>query len=489
MKNAKRILSVLIVLAVVVSCVFVLAACKKHECTSKCETCGKCTNKDCTEEACKEKCPGHESTPQAPEAGDIPTEDGKVTLYWTIKHTEGIDTSYSAYYFVGGVTGWKTGADSLAYELKQLGTSTTYYVLVPFENFGTSLGTSGTDEYKLVIGYNQASGQDSSKLGVNWGNEAYNVTKGDGENGNVTGALANAESGKALFVGEWEFSGKLGAPVPVEDIDLRLNFAANNELFTDKTVVYIVGGFFDNWGTTVSTADKKAVSEATRNTSITAIVSYSVHVDSIIAAESIDWSAVVFPTGLGDKKPVDAEGKEIAEPSVWDYYGIVTNAIQIKLNGGNCVVGISEGDGGSYVDLTGSSFKGAEEGIDITKAEGKVLELGTPVEVTFTVTFSAALPAGVKVFLCGSGIGDIAWDGTNPMDASTDRKTFTLKMSAFIGQELEFKVVVGTENAAGPTGWPSGAEFGLDGGKNAKVKVEKAGALNLFEDALTYTAA
>lgn len=31
-----------------------------HVCTSKCETCGKCTNESCTEEVCQTKCEGHE---------------------------------------------------------------------------------------------------------------------------------------------------------------------------------------------------------------------------------------------------------------------------------------------------------------------------------------------------------------------------------------------------------------------------------------------
>lgn len=31
-----------------------------HVCTSKCETCGKCTNESCTEEVCQPKCEGHE---------------------------------------------------------------------------------------------------------------------------------------------------------------------------------------------------------------------------------------------------------------------------------------------------------------------------------------------------------------------------------------------------------------------------------------------
>ena len=35
-----------------------------HECESVCATCGKCTDKDCTEDACADKCEGHESAPE-----------------------------------------------------------------------------------------------------------------------------------------------------------------------------------------------------------------------------------------------------------------------------------------------------------------------------------------------------------------------------------------------------------------------------------------
>ena len=60
MKNKKFALLALLVALVMVFTV-VLAACQDHKCTSECPECGKCTNKDCKEEACKDKCEGHES--------------------------------------------------------------------------------------------------------------------------------------------------------------------------------------------------------------------------------------------------------------------------------------------------------------------------------------------------------------------------------------------------------------------------------------------
>ncbi len=57
----KRLVALLLVLAMLFAVVTVIAACDKHECKHVCETCGKCTDATCTDPACKDKCPGHET--------------------------------------------------------------------------------------------------------------------------------------------------------------------------------------------------------------------------------------------------------------------------------------------------------------------------------------------------------------------------------------------------------------------------------------------
>ena len=59
MRKNKIVAVMLLVFVLALS--FVLTACvtDEHQCTSKCPECGKCLNKECTQEACKEKCPGH----------------------------------------------------------------------------------------------------------------------------------------------------------------------------------------------------------------------------------------------------------------------------------------------------------------------------------------------------------------------------------------------------------------------------------------------
>ena len=64
MRKNKIVAVMLLVFVLALS--FVLTACvtDEHKCTSKCPVCGKCLNKECTQEACKEKCPGHEEKPE-----------------------------------------------------------------------------------------------------------------------------------------------------------------------------------------------------------------------------------------------------------------------------------------------------------------------------------------------------------------------------------------------------------------------------------------
>lgn len=62
MKN-KKLLAIAILVIVALVCVSAIVACRPtdeaHECEHKCPTCDKCTNPDCQEDACKDKCTGH----------------------------------------------------------------------------------------------------------------------------------------------------------------------------------------------------------------------------------------------------------------------------------------------------------------------------------------------------------------------------------------------------------------------------------------------
>ncbi len=69
MRKTKRPLALLLMLALSVAFTGMLGACnkeKEHVCAHVCPTCHKCTDLDCTDEVCKEKCAGH-TTPEEPE--------------------------------------------------------------------------------------------------------------------------------------------------------------------------------------------------------------------------------------------------------------------------------------------------------------------------------------------------------------------------------------------------------------------------------------
>ncbi len=71
----KRVL--ILMLALVLCLTLAFAACQQHKCQSVCPECGKCTNKDCTDPACADKCAGH--TPQPHVCQHVCPECGKCT--------------------------------------------------------------------------------------------------------------------------------------------------------------------------------------------------------------------------------------------------------------------------------------------------------------------------------------------------------------------------------------------------------------------------
>ena len=85
MKNVKRILTLLVVLAMVFGCLFAIAACKPDE-----------------EDPNKKPPVGGDTT-------DIPTADGKVTLYLTAEFGE-TPAEYVSIFYCGGANGWIDGA-------------------------------------------------------------------------------------------------------------------------------------------------------------------------------------------------------------------------------------------------------------------------------------------------------------------------------------------------------------------------------------------
>ena len=100
-------LALALVLALVM--VFALTACAQHECESKCEECGKCTDAECTEKVCAEKCEGHQASP------DVPTEEGKFTWFLTLSEESLEIPAHASIFVTGGATNWATGVGALGH--------------------------------------------------------------------------------------------------------------------------------------------------------------------------------------------------------------------------------------------------------------------------------------------------------------------------------------------------------------------------------------
>ena len=80
MKKVLKLLSVILAFTVLLGS---FAACKTtpdnetHTCQSVCQTCGKCTDKNCLDAACSNKCQGHSQTPTAHECESVCPDCGK----------------------------------------------------------------------------------------------------------------------------------------------------------------------------------------------------------------------------------------------------------------------------------------------------------------------------------------------------------------------------------------------------------------------------
>ena len=57
--KTRKLIALFVVVALLITAVATIAACKQYECQNKCEECGKCLTTDCEHEACADKCQGH----------------------------------------------------------------------------------------------------------------------------------------------------------------------------------------------------------------------------------------------------------------------------------------------------------------------------------------------------------------------------------------------------------------------------------------------
>lgn len=457
MKSVKRILTLLVVLAMVFVGAVALVACKPDD-----------KNGD--------------------NPGDIPTEDGKVTLYWTVENTTEL-TNITSYYLCGTPNGWTEG--DATYELKQVAGTKTFYTFMD-----PTLATGA--EYKVLIGYNSNSPVDASNQGPFWSNEGYGKTwAAGGANSKVPDFAADA---KTVDCGTIEFDGCLGEPIPVKNFDVRVSFPKGQ--LGENAVVFIMG-HFSSWANKVSDTKIKAV----RETSVTTLDTWKIHVDQMYAKEEAEYLVVVFPEGLSGITPVVDDDKspnngqplpsaDIANATVWNYFNAKNSGgIKICDNDDNAKTAITAVYENDYVDIANTVSEGTHpKAVDLdwkvenTKEnEDKTVEnLGNynldmysreKTSVTFQVKFSAPVAANLHVYLAGMMEG---WTGTE-MTASADRKTFTvtveitnkdLDTNLLATDGIQYKVVV----SANAFSWDDntridiGCEGDSDGGSTVLVQ-------------------
>ena len=489
MKNTKKLVAVLVALVMVVSCVFALVACDKHVCESKCETCGKCTNKDCQEDACKDKCEGH----QAP-APEVPVTAGKVTLYLEAVFAEALP-SYATIYYAGGATGWAKQGNALT---NLEGTNIWYIQLALDSTVGQY------NEYKVGLGYNATAGVGEDKQGM----DAYAYVSTEAPSGLDNNKFEWDGTAQKVSLGTHHFDKQIPPAEKIKDVELRVTF---KEALGPNADV-IIGGAFNGWDW-----DTHATPDATRKV-------WSITLDEIIIAD-YQYLILVCPdtTWISEEtKEEDAWGAMFDEAKIANYvsaffpdgapdgykgthaYFKIYNVLN-KDVGGNLIYSAGRLDNENVVDLF--MDKGVAEPLDIlgfgnehgpvavedTKWDEEqqknvpagtytlLLDTSKPIEAAFTVTFTTALPTWQFVYLAGGMEG---WHGTL-MTASADRKTFTATVTVGVGS-YEFKVVVAPSKMAEDSEkniWDSVPGVKEVNSANATVTVSAAGEVELFEEA------
>lgn len=368
-------------------------------------------------------------------SGDIPTQEGKITLYFTIKNVGTMNPKCSYYIcgsFFGEGTGWKEG--NLEGKLTNIEGTDTYYCFAD-----PSRATPGAG-FKIVIGYNETSGVDVSQQGPFWSNEGFGPWPAASADNTIPEYEAGATSvfcplnyDPAEYSDVIEFDGSLGDPVPVTNFRLRVSFV-KGQLDPDKAVVYILGGF-TSWANTP--ADERIIASYNEDVSEEVDV-WELTIAEMFAKPDVDYLVVVFPHGLEGLTPLDDDGNvaDAATATVWYYFNAEgSDAIKVADGTANMKTAVTSSDNNQYIDLAGTiseAYVGTPaKGLDTTLVgEDGVLDMNADqptVEVSLKVKFASAVAADLHVYL----IGDLnSWNAVE-MTANADRTEFTAKLTMY----------------------------------------------------------
>lgn len=427
MKNTifKTVLVLLVCLAMVAS-----VACGKQEAPKpaddpKTDTQGT-TNNDTTEPA--------KTGNDAPSV-DVPTEDGKVTFYFTLGEGSVEQPAIASYFLTGGSFNWATGMESL--QFTQLNDTNVYYAItdvIPNPDADKGL------DYQLKVGYNETSGAPASELGLTWADDELKsdvCNMGGGENpkfewtaGQATVNLGVHTFGKAM-------------PLPqTANTTLVITFA---EPLPEGCEARIYGGF-NGWSAADDATCKFTISED--------------RLRGELKLENVLLNTYAYKVVVYGPDQFDGGAGQ------WLGMVFVDNAVDGDGNGAFTIGTLDDGD---YIEVVND--------IKYEQTEG--------MSVTLRVTFDKALEEGSIVHIYGAFQGWGYAEGKCEM-TSEDNISWTYTIESITPGEQQFKVLV---YAPGTTefGWGLGTEYG-NNGENCVVVITEADAGQIV-DAASFTVA
>lgn len=365
---------------------------------------------------------------------NLPTQEGKVTFVVEVDYD--LPNGVSPFLTGSIFTNWGNGL-----EMKKFEQTKFFYVLV--DDFSDQIPewegneTDVYNGYKIVLGFNSESGYGENKQG-NQGRwiEADQYLGPNGEFEWKEGQnIVNL--GKAT----WESKGgMIGAPYRISEVTVRVVIAT---ALGENAKVVIVGDWDNGVEHVATREDYEPTGEGKEDYSI--------------------WSAK-----LGDIMDTNyGYNVVITKDTTADEPEVIT-VINSHNEDNKLFVEFNETDDGFIVDLAGTNGWEDEDvelvGLDLADAVGGNLDVYKPVEITITVQFASAIPAGYTVWLNGGGDLFTGWGSGLKFEANGDRTVWTLKLAIdenLLGKTSEeFKICV----VEGDTFNWSGTNFGLKDG-------------------------
>lgn len=342
------------------------------------------------------------------ETAQVPTEEGKITYFFTLDPASVQQEDYVSYFVTGGAWGWATNLDALAFTHLE-GTDIYYAISDAIPDPAAEQGL----EYQLKVGYNENSAAPASELGLTWSNDDWKS-----EQSNVGGldnpSFSWAEGQNTVDLGTHTFTTKVAAPETVSTT-LVVKF---KEALPEGYQVAIYGGI-NNWAldnSLMATEDNKVFKLAFTD----------------LVAQTYDFKVVVYEPGQ-------------LEQGQWTGVQFGAAAVQ-EGNAENAQMIIGTIDDGEELEL----FDGKE--LEYAKSEA--------IDCNMVVVFDKALEEGTSVRIFGDFNG---WADVNAELTTEDNTTWKLAVSGLTVGEHQFKVLTFVPGTT-EFNWDTGVAYGAGEG-------------------------